>query len=152
MNQEDRLSSLVWLGFAILICFGSLRLSLGGIRHPGPGFFPFLTGAILGLLSFIVFLRSSREGEKETNNSLGRTPKYRLQMIWGIIALIGYSIGMHYLGFFFSTIIFLAVLLRGIGHQSWSVVIATSSIGAILSHFIFQYWLDVQMPRGILGF
>ena len=152
MNKGDRLTSLVWLGVAILICLGSLRLSLGNIRHPGPGFFSFMTGAILGLLSFILFSRSAKEGREEKKSLLARNPQGRLQMIWVLIALVVYAIGMNYVGFFFSTIIFLVALLRGIGRQGWGVSVATSSIGAIGFHFIFQYWLDVQMPRGIFGF
>ncbi len=49
MKNPDRLSGLFWAVEAIFICPGSLRLFLGGLHHPGPGFFSFLAGAILGL-------------------------------------------------------------------------------------------------------
>lgn len=73
-------------------------------------------------------------------------------MIWMVIALIVYVLGMKYVGFFFGTILFLGFLLRGIGRQKWPATISVTILAAIISHFIFQYWLDVQLPGGFLGF
>ena len=152
MKKNDRLTSLFWLVLAILICWGSFRLSLGDLRYPGPGFFSFLAGAILGLLSIILFWQSNKKGPEEKKKALGPNPQGTRQMIWMVIALIIYTIGMNYVGFFFSTILFLGFLLRGIGHQKWSIVISVTSLVAIVSYLIFQSWLDVQLPRGFVGF
>ena len=72
-------------------------------------------------------------------------------MIWMFIALIVYVLGMKYVGFFFATIIFLGFLLKGIGRQKWPATISVAVLAAIISQIIFQYWLDVQLPRGFLG-
>ena len=73
-------------------------------------------------------------------------------MIWMVIALIIYVLGMKYVGFFFSTILFLGFLLRGIGHEKWPTVFSVTTVATAVSYFIFQHWLDVQLPRGFLGF
>ena len=151
MKNPDRLSGLFWAGVAILICWGSFRLSLGDLRHPGPGFFSFLAGAILGLFSITLFWLSSKRGPQEGKKAFG-APQRTGQMIWMIIALIVYVLGMKYAGFFFSTLLFLGFLLRGIGRQKWPATISVTILAAVISHFIFQYWLDVQLPRGFLGF
>lgn len=151
MRNPDRLSGLFWAGVAILICGGSLRLSLGDLHHPGPGFFSFLAGTLLGLFSIILFWQSSRKGAQEERKVFG-TPQRTRQMTWMIIALIVYVLGMKYVGFFFSTLLFLGFLLRGIGRQKWPATISVTILAAVISHFIFQYWLDVQLPRGFLGF
>lgn len=152
MKKNDRLTSLFWLVVAILICLGSVRLSLGDLRHPGPGFFSFLAGAILGLLSIILVWQSPKKRPEEERKALGPNPQGTRQMIWMVIALIIFTLGMNYVGFFFSTILFLGFLLRGIGHQKWSIVISVTILVAMVSYFIFQYWLDVQLPTGFLGF
>lgn len=152
MKKNDRLTSLFWLVVAILICLGSVRLSLGDLRHPGPGFFSFLAGAILGLLSIILFWQSNKKGPQEKRKAFWPNPQGARQMIWMVIALIIYVIGMNYAGFFSSTVLFLGFLLTGIGHQKWSTVISVTILVAIVSYLIFQYWLDVQLPRGFLGF
>jgi len=151
MKNPDRVSGLFWAGVAMLICWGSFRLSLGDLRHPGPGFFSFLAGAILGIFSIILFWQSNRKGPQEERKTFGRRQGTR-PMIWMVIALIVYVLGMKYAGFFFSTLLFLGFLLRGIGRQKWPATLSVTILAAVISHFIFQYWLDVQLPRGFLGF
>lgn len=56
----DRASSLFWMVVALGICFGSLRLGIGHLHKPGPGFFSFLAGSALCILSVSLFLRSSK--------------------------------------------------------------------------------------------
>jgi len=151
MKTHDRLSGLFWAVAAIFICVGSLRLSLGNLHHPGPGFFSFVAGAILGLLSMILFWQSSKKGPEEKRKTFWSPPGTG-RMIWMVIALIVYVLGMKYVGFFFSTILFLGFLLRGIGRQKWPATISVTLLTAIISHITFQYWLDVQLPRGFIGF
>ena len=151
MKNPDKLSGLFWAGVSILICWGSLRLSLGGLHHPGPGFFSFLAGTLLGLFSITLFWQSSKKGPQEERKAFGSRQRMG-QMIWMVIALIVYVLGMKYVGFFFSTVLFLGFLLRRIGRQKWPATISVTILAAIISHFIFQYWLDVQLPRGFLGF
>ncbi len=151
-SERDRWSALFWLVVAIGISFGSVRLSLGEFRKPGPGLFSFLAGSILGLLAFIVFLKSFKESTGDKKESFRQNPKRTLKMIYVIIALIGYAVGMNYLGFFLSTLCFLGFLLRAIDPQRWFVVIPVSMFSTAISYGIFQYWLDVPFPKGILGF
>ncbi len=150
-RERDRISSLFWLVLSLGICIGSFRLSLGDIHRPGPGFFSFLAGAILGILSFLVFIQQSfKEHPADERKYFWPNPQRSLEMTFVIIALILYAIGMNYLGFFISTLLFLGFLMRGVGSQRWIVVFTWSILTTILSYVIFQCWLNVQLPRGIL--
>ena len=151
-RERDRISTLVWLVVAIGICFGSVRLSLGNFHRPGPGFFSFLSGAVLGILSILVFLQSFKEQSGDTKTAFWPNSRRGLKMAYVVIALVLYAIGMNYLGFSLSTLLFLGFLLRGIDPQRWRVVIAWSVLGTIVSYWTFKYWLDVQLPGGIIGF
>ncbi len=155
-RERDRGSALFWLVMGIGICYGSARLSLGVLHKPGPGFFSFLAGSVLIILSFFLFLQSfkrlSKEEEEKVNKAFGSNPQRGLKMAYALIALIIYAIGMNYLGFFFSTPLFLGFLLKGIGSQRWSMVLAVSILGTVISYGIFEYWLGVPFPRGIWGF
>lgn len=150
--ERDRISALVWLGVAAGICFGSMRLSLGDLHRPGPGFFSFLSGAILGIFSFLSFVQSLKSRPGGVSKSFWSNPQRRLKMGFAILALILYAIGMNYVGFFFSTLLFLGFLFRGIDPLPWSVVFGGSILGTTASYALFKYWLDVQLPGGILGF
>ena len=151
-RERDRISTLVWLIMAIAICFGSVRLSLGNFHRPGPGFFSFLSGAVLGILSILVFLQSFKEQPGDIRKAFWPNSRRGLKMAYVVIALILYSIGMDYLGFSLSTLLLLGFLLRGIDPQRWRVVIAWSVLGTIICWGIFKYWLNVQLPGGIFGF
>jgi putative tricarboxylic transport membrane protein len=151
-RERDRMSSLFLLVSAAGICFGSNRLSLGGFHQPGPGFFSFLAGGVLGMLSLIVFLQSFKGLSRDERTALWPNPQRTLKMTYVLIALIFYVIGMEYLGFFFSTLLFLGFLMRGIDPQRWAVSLAWSIFGTIISYGIFKYWLGVRLPGGVLGF
>jgi len=151
-RERDRMSTLILLVVAISICFGSVRLSLGSFHKPGPGFFSFLAGAILGSLSLIVFLKSFKGLPGEEKKAFWPNPRRTLKITYVLIALILYIIGMEYLGFFFSTLLFLGFLLRGIEPQRWLVVFVWSILGSIISYGIFKHWLGIPLPGGVVGF
>ena len=151
-GERDRISALVWLALAAAICFGSVKLSLGQFNRPGPGFFPFLSGAILGIFSFLSLIQSIKSLPDKVSESFWSNPKRQLKVGCVILALVLYTIGMNHLGFFFSTLLFLAFLFRGIDPLPWPVVFGGSLLGSAACYGLFKCWLDVQLPVGILGF
>ncbi len=151
-KEKDRWSALFCLVVAAGICFESVKLSLGEFHKPGPGFFSFLAGAVLGILSLIVFLRSFRGAEGEERKTFWQNPNRTLKMVYMILALLLYTAGLNTLGFFLSTLCFLGFLLRAIDPQRWPVVIIVTILSTVISCGIFQYWLEVPFARGILGF
>ena len=149
MSKEEG-SSLVWLGLAILICIGSLRLSLGNFHNPGPGFLPFIAGAIVGLLAAVVYFQARRTSAKtEIKGDLSTNKGGMKKMVLTTVALLAYGWGMDYLGFLVSTFIFLAFLLRMIEPQRWSLVILESILASGVSYLVFEIWLQAQLPKGV---
>jgi putative tricarboxylic transport membrane protein len=142
----------ILMAAAVGICYGSVRLSLGDFHTPGPGFFSFLSGIVLGGLSLLSFIQSYRELPGDERKPFWPHPRRTLKMGSVFVALILYVIVMDSLGFVLTTFLFLGVLLRAIEPQRWSVVFSVSFLGVLISYGIFQYWLDMQLPRGFLGF
>lgn len=152
MNRE-KWASLAWLAFGILICLGSLRLSLGNFRNPGPGFLPFITGAILAVLSFVVLLQSWRtEKNKQKEKPFLVNKERAWKAALTLIALLVYSMGMDYLGFLVSTTIFLAFLFAVVEPQRWYVVVFGSILASGISYTIFEILLKSPLPKGIFEF
>ena len=119
MSKEEG-SSLVWLGLAIIICIGSLRLSLGSFQNPGPGFFPFIAGLVLGVLAAVVYFQARRAASstKETKGSLWTNPGGVKKVVLTTIALLVYAVSMNYLGFLISTFIFFIFLINLLRSQT----------------------------------
>ncbi len=149
---KNRISALVFLGISLAICLGSIKLSLGSFRKPGSGLFPLLTGACLGICSLLVILKSYKKREGEEKRDFFSNKRGFLKIGYVILALFLYAIGMNYVGFVLSTLLFLGFLLRGIDPKPWPTVISVSIAATVASYWIFKHWLDVQFPTGIIGF
>jgi putative tricarboxylic transport membrane protein len=146
---RDKWSSLVWLGIAIFICGGSLRLSLGEFHNPGPGFLSFYAGLILGALALIIHLQSRKASSTENKDkSIWANRQKGFKMVLTVLALLAYAVIMNYLGFLVSTFIFLAFLLRVIEPQRWSVALLGSLVASAAFYCIFELGLQSQLPKG----
>ena len=151
--ERERWGSLVWLGVGIVICIGSYGLSVGTFRNPGPGFLPFITGAILTLLSLILYLQTRKPGEDSRTDKpffTNRTRAWKASL--ALIVLLAYAIGMDYLGFLVSTTIFLAFLLWVVEPQRWYIMIFGSILASVVSYTIFEILLKSPLPKGIFDF
>ena len=146
---REKWSSLVWLGIAIYICVGSLRLSLGSFHHPGPGFLSFYAGLILGGLALVVHLQSRKAASAQREAEPIWSSRQRgWKMVLTVVALLVYAVGMSYLGFLISTFIFLAFLLKVIEPQRWSVALFGSLAASGTFYLLFEMGLQSQLPKG----
>jgi putative tricarboxylic transport membrane protein len=148
-RRQDQLSSLFWLGLAVIFCIASIRLSVGTLQQPGSGFFPFLGGSILGLLSLVNFLKSLK-GVPSKAESSGSPVKWK-NIIVSLAILFAFPSLLDLMGFAPATFLFFAFLLRLIEPQRWAVVFGGSASATIVLYFIFQFWLKIQFPIGFFG-
>jgi putative tricarboxylic transport membrane protein len=147
--SKEKWSSLVWLSLAIFICLGSNGYSIGSLNNPGPGFFPFITGLILGTLALMLHLQFSREvSPRQIEKALLKNRDRTLKMVLTVIALLAYSIGLDYTGFLISTTIFVAFLFWTIEPQRWYIVVFGSAMISVSAYSIFELLLKVPLPKG----
>ena len=59
---------------------------------------------------------------------------------------------MDYLGFAASIFVYVTVLTGSIGKHRWRVAFATGALTAIAFYVVFARWLQVPLPKGIMGF
>ncbi len=151
MRNPDQTSSLFWLVIGIGITLGSLKYGFGSLHEPGAGFITFFAGAILSLLSIALFLSSLRSGE----------PRKRIGVLWEGLEvgkvfyvlgfLVIYTLVLNRLGFLVSTFLLLSFLLRVKATYRLLNVIIMSLLITAASYLLFEVWLKVQLPKGILG-
>jgi putative tricarboxylic transport membrane protein len=152
LRNKDRLSSLLLLLFSLFVCTGSYRYSIGSLHKPGPGFFPFLGGFVLGLLSFSHFLMVTTKRKKEVGRGEPIIPGKRWKnLILPLVVLFAYPSFLPVMGFVLTTFFFIFVLLRFVEPVRWSMVLKVAMGVTIVSYFIFQYWLKMQFPTGVFG-
>jgi len=145
--SRDLASSLFWLAIAIFFSLeGFINLKLGSLRSPGPGFFPFWGGVVLGLLSLVLLLSSLKN---MGTLSLSVLKSSKLLLVTG--ALLAYLLLLETFGFMTITFLFLFLLFR-MEYRGWVFSAVTALIGAVSSYALFQLWLKTQLPAGPFGF
>ena len=152
MKKQNRIGGLVWLLLGALLCIGSIKLNLGNFRRPGPGFMPFLAGAILALLAIILFF-SGPDGSKAEGEAPGKgfwRGGNRRNVLFPFLSLFGYLLLLQPLGFLLTSFLFLFILFKFTKPESWVEPCLFSGATVILAYFIFSVWLQCQFPKGML--
>jgi hypothetical protein len=144
--SRDLVSSLFWLAVAIFAVVQGAALKLGTLNRPGPGFFPFWGGVVLGVL--VLVLLANTVG-KRAARSVTAFKSSKLLVVAG--ALLGYVVLLETLGFVAVSFLFLLLLLRLEG-RGWASSVLTALLGTLGSYALFQLWLKTQLPIGPLGF
>ncbi|MCJ7664912.1 MAG: tripartite tricarboxylate transporter TctB family protein [Desulfobacterales bacterium] len=155
MNKGNRVFSIVCLGISLWLVLGSFEYNYTVKYTPGPGFLPFWVGIILSLFSIALFIETfikTRSGKNlnEPPRMPGRKILYR---VGGVILLTaGVAVLMTYLGFVLNATLFVSGILFLMERVS---VVRSVIIGLAMSvslYLIFEYWMEIGLPAGFLGF
>jgi putative tricarboxylic transport membrane protein len=146
-NKRDVISSVVLILVGLVVIVWSIRLQVGTLLRPMPGFFPFLVGFGIIVLSLILLVQGWL-GRTTASKAYGRWQR-PLIMVAGLAV---YSIILDPLGYILSTIFIAAITLRILGVMSWKVIGASSVVLSVLVYFLFTRLLGVELPAGVLSF
>jgi putative tricarboxylic transport membrane protein len=152
MKKADQWSGLFLSILAAGMILAAVRLPYGTIHNPGPGFFPFWLGVILGGMSIALFVQATRgkENERTLRNILEEDVRWG-KVLLVLAALILYAFLMDYIGFLIVTFLLMALLLRFIEPRPWKVVIGWALAGSVGSYLIFDVWMKLRLPKGFWG-
>jgi hypothetical protein len=144
--SKDLVSALFWLAIATFVSFeGFIKLQLGALRQPGPGFFPFWAGLFLGAFALILLVRSLKSRE---DLRLGALPWRAVIVV--LTAVLCYLLFLETLGFVIVTFLFLLTLFC-FAEIGWTKQTALSAVATSLVYALFKFWLKVQLPHGPFG-
>lgn len=158
MKKRARLDGLVWLILGIFMCIGAIKLKLGDFHTPGPGFLPFLSGALLGIfgliLTFSTFFVRIGNGEeaKDEEASVIWNWKKLINPFLTLLILFVYLLLLEPLGFILTTFICLLFLFKLSEPKRWLTPFILSVSTSIVSYLLFSVWLQCQFPRGLIKF
>ncbi len=114
---------------------------------PGEGFLPVVLGAVLAVLSLGIALqnwRKKNEGKPETE-SLNLTKPIRAMLIF-----ILYLIIFDFIGFVFSTAIFLTLYIVWVEERRLRQAMTISLAVTVVTYLLFVQFLGVDLPLGVL--
>jgi putative tricarboxylic transport membrane protein len=124
---------------------------VGSFVSPGPGFFPFWSAVVLGVLAILLAVTSFFKKEDDGIRIQWKGVKW-VNVILVVASLLMYSILLNTLGYVITTLGLMLLLFALTGRpKMWSWV-GSALLSALLSFLVFYSLLNVQLPRGKLGF
>jgi len=145
----SRISNLFFLAFSLFILISSLRLGMGTVQDPGPGFVPFLASVLLLVLSSSIFIQERRRAHAKDDKSLSVKRENLGKPIGLMIALIGFALALERLGYLLSIFLLMVAFLNLYRAKRWYVQLATAAVIAGASFLVFYVWLRVPLPTGL---
>jgi putative tricarboxylic transport membrane protein len=151
MKRRDLLAGLFWLSLSVFVIIQSIKVDIGSLHSPGPGFLPFWSAAMLGVLSIILMVTANlREKRGGKLLELWRGLEWD-KVILVLLALFLYPILLPFVGYLIMTFVLIAFLLfTGVRSKLWIDVASALAI-TLISYVIFYTLLDVKLPKGLFG-
>ena len=133
---------------SVFICQQAVVIGVGSLRKPGPGLLAFGAGAGIGLLAFVVLIRSllSKREPVEGNQDEGTIRRGKFFMI--CVSLFVYTVLVSWLGFVPSTFLFVLFLLQTTEPERWWRSIVKAVLITAGNYLVFVVWLGINLPRG----
>lgn len=151
MRVAERVACLFWVALSLMVGTGSYRLGLGTPQEPESGFLPFWTAVLLCLLAVVHFIRLSIPGSEEYKLSELKWGDHWKRAVFLILALSIYAISLPTFGYLITTFLLMTSLFCLYGRRKWWVLLGASLLVIGVTHLIFSYWLNIQLPKGIMG-
>ena len=152
MKKADRIFAIICLGLSGWLIQESFKYDYMTMYTPGPGFHPFWLGICLGLLSLYLLFDTFRRREvKEEQSYLpGKKGLIRVGLILLITAVL--ALLMTRLGFVLSSFLFIVLTLFILEKFKIGKSLFYGAVMSGTIFLIFRYWLEVDLPKGWLGF
>ena len=133
--------------YAICALFYSQTLKLSADSQTYPRFIIII---LFGLTTLYLLQMIARAKKYGTQNSNGEFEGFLPLQFFGCLFLtLLYLLGVHYIGFYVSTVVFMVAALLFLKVKPLQIAIATVGI-IVLVYVAFTLFLKVKLPTGIL--
>jgi putative tricarboxylic transport membrane protein len=150
MVKADRISGIFLILFSLWMLVESYRMGIGSLRMPGPGFIIFWSAAAVGVMAIVVVVRAWASGDKGKSEAPIFEKKNLPKIGLVVLFLFLYAFFMESLGFIPVTLLLFILLLGWIERKNWLLVGVVSILVTAIAYFIFDVWLQTQLPAGLL--
>ena len=138
-----------WLGPLIPLLVGlyamyeAYTLSLGELRNPGPGLWPFIVATVVvATAAILLFTDDPDDYETWTRGTL--------TIIGGLVSLGIFILLFEAIGFLIPAVLMLLLWLRLFAEEPWKLAVPLAFGGALVLYLVFETALGVPFPDGVL--
>jgi len=160
-TRKEIASNLAVILFGAVFLSYTTRYPLDTWESPGPAVFPLILGSVLTILGVGQLVqalwKSTRKDHREKQQNGARSVRESLFRNRGegkalrmIAVFILYLLMMQWIGFFVSTFLFAIISSRLTETKDWGSPIALSAGITLFCYLLFEVWLKLSFPRGVL--
>ncbi len=114
---------------------------------PGPGFLPLWLGIGLTIFSVPVIVADLRNRDRTGKLFLPETVK----CVKVLVLIVAVFLLLPVFGFSAGLALITAGGMRLMGKHGWGSCILTVIVTAVCIHYLFGQWLNVPLPKGMIG-
>jgi hypothetical protein len=141
-NKKNTFSGLIFVAFGLFTVFLSRTYSIGTAASMGPGYFPFILGALLIFLGLIVLAQGLLlRGVRDLRSSLMFKP-----LSWVLGSIIAFALLLKPMGFILSTGILIFMSSLASPEFGWKKAFVCTAILTAIAFGIFILGLRFDIP------
>ena len=146
-NYSELWFNIIVMALAIyIIIHAAVAIGFGTLRSPQSGIFPFISGLLILISDMTIMFQKSKRNEPAFKNfSEMKT------FLYMIIVFVGWIVAMPYLGYVIVSFVVIVLICKIMKLGGWLKPILLGAGSSILIYLLFDYWLYIDLPRGILG-
>ena len=135
------------LVLGIVIAVTSWGYGFGKFARPGPGLYPFFLGLAIAVFALFLLISELRSGTgKPVLDKEGAVTLTLMTATFGLWIVV-----MPLLGYVIVTLLAALAFCKIMKLEGWWKPLAVSGGTALFIYLLFDYWLYIDLPRGILG-
>lgn len=135
---------------ALVAAVSALALGFGSLAEPGPGFFPCVVGLVLAASG----ARTGVSTLRRTVGAPGAPPLGRSgvrRVLFMLASFVVWLLLLPAAGYVAATFVVAIAMSRTVGLEGWIRPLILSAVLAVALYLLFDVFLYVDLPRGILG-
>jgi hypothetical protein len=146
----DKWTSLFWVTVSLVILEEARLLPFGTLSRPKAGFYPFILGVILGLLS-LALVAKSWLGAKGGGGAVSFPDRTGCRnVLFTLAAMFLFYLFFESVGFLLTTFGLIFLLVKFVDPQRWLYSFCVAVVVAIVSYLLFEVLLKANLPKGLL--
>jgi putative tricarboxylic transport membrane protein len=148
-NMAEAIVAISIFFIGVVMMIDGYRVGMGwAFDGPMAGYFPFRTGALICISSFVVFLRTVS----------GTHRNYKAFVTWGrfklvlkvLVPTILYVLLTQFVGIYVASALFTAGFMRMNDRFGWPKIMLISVSASATLFLMFEVWFKVPLPKGPL--
>ena len=148
MRKYDILSGLFLLAISIAICAGSLPLDVGTFTAPGAGFYPLVTGLVLGIFAILIIVQARKAGTEPVRFWAPEANKKGIAI--SFLCILLYALLLERAGFIATTILFFILFSHFVCGHRWRSAVFFGLVTSFATYIVFSVVLHAPLPRGFI--